>query len=58
MSKPPDVAIDGYLYRIFMSRPGSMHATMDDLWFVGLTVFLAVLTWLGVLLCERLLKKS
>jgi hypothetical protein len=51
-------AARGYLYRIFMPPPGSMHATMDDLWFVGLTVFLALLTWLGALLCERLLKKS
>jgi hypothetical protein len=41
-----------------MSRAGSMRASMDDLWFVGLTIFLAVLSWLGVLLCERLLKKS
>jgi hypothetical protein len=30
---------------------------MDDFWFVGLTVFLAALTWLGVLLCERLMRK-
>jgi hypothetical protein len=31
---------------------------MDDLWFIGLTIFLAALSWLGVLLCERLLRKS
>lgn len=30
---------------------------MNDLWFVGLTLFLAALTWLGVVLCERLLGK-
>jgi hypothetical protein len=31
---------------------------MDDLWFIGLTLLLAALTWLGVLLCERLLRHS
>jgi hypothetical protein len=41
-----------------MLRRGSMLGIMNDLWFVGLTLFLAVLTWLGVKLCERLLRKS
>ena len=26
-----------------------------DLWFIGLIVVLAVLTWSGIVLCERLL---
>ena len=26
-----------------------------DLWFIGLTVVLALLTWGGIVLCERLL---
>jgi hypothetical protein len=50
-------AVRGYLYGIFMLRDGSMPGTMNDLWFVGLTLLLAVLTWLGVKLCERLLRK-
>jgi|HubBroStandDraft_1064217.scaffolds.fasta_scaffold22316_4 hypothetical protein len=41
-----------------MLRHRSIRHTMDDLWFLGLTVFLAALTWLGVLMCERLLRKS
>jgi hypothetical protein len=39
-----------------MLRRCSMFGTMNDLWFVGLTLLLAVLTWLGVRLCDRLLK--
>jgi len=31
---------------------------MADLWFVGLMLALAALTWAGILLCERLLSKS
>jgi hypothetical protein len=40
-----------------MLRHGSIRHLMDDVWFVGLTLFLAALTWLGVLLCDRLLRK-
>jgi hypothetical protein len=31
---------------------------MDDLWFVGLIVLLAALTWIGVALCARLLQRA
>jgi hypothetical protein len=41
-----------------MLRHCSISHTMDDLWFLGLILFLTTLTWLGVLLCERLLRKS
>jgi hypothetical protein len=31
---------------------------MDDLWFVGLTGLLAGLTWAGVFMCSRLIRRS
>jgi hypothetical protein len=40
-----------------MDRRGTMH-TMDDLYFVGLTIVLAALTWLGAVLFARLMRQS
>jgi hypothetical protein len=31
---------------------------MDDLYFVGLTIVLAALTWLGAVLFQRLMRQS
>jgi hypothetical protein len=51
---------DRYLYGFFMPSRGRIctlfrKETPMDLWFVGLIVVLAVLTWGGIVLCERLL---
>ncbi len=35
-------------------RPFQSLGTPVDLWFLGLTLLLALLTWGGVILCERL----
>ena len=51
---------DEYLYDFFMRSRARIVAlfrkeTAMDLWFVGLIVVLAGLTWGGIVLCERLL---
>ena len=37
------------------SRPSITPEAVMDLWFLGLIIVLAVLTWGGIVLCERLL---
>jgi hypothetical protein len=40
-----------------MGGSGTMNI-MDDLYFLGLTIVLAALTWLGAVLFERLMRRS
>jgi hypothetical protein len=35
-------------------RPFQFTGTRMDIWFLGLTLLLALLTWGGIVLCERL----
>jgi hypothetical protein len=49
-----------YIYGFFMAGAAAWSGvawkeTVMDLWFVGLIVVLAGLTWGGIVLCERLL---
>jgi hypothetical protein len=37
-----------------MMMPGVEGDTAMDLWFIGLIVVLAALTWGGIVLCDRL----
>ena len=50
-----------YLYGFFTSAPGTIvvcrlrKESLMDLWFIGLIVVLTLLTWGGIIVCERLL---
>jgi hypothetical protein len=49
-----------YFYDFFIRTAGTIAALpprerVMDLWFIGLIVVLAGLTWGGIVLCERLL---